>query len=168
MDSPYVKDLQVTPNRMLEDWISKVLDGSVIGASGKFETCGVGLWVRGPQAPVLLSAVIQDIMIQMESDGVTAIYANVEDYLDWVRQRERDQDTAHAQHARERSLLVLTGVGRERSTEWTAGTVRSLLTRRFEDGLPTLVSSVQDPSAILGEGLGREMFLTLAIMEASR
>jgi hypothetical protein len=167
MDSPYIKDIEVSPPHPLEQWIDKATSGLIIGAAGRFETCGVGLWLRGVRGgPALLSAILQHLMVEMEADGITGMYVNVEDYLQW--ERDRDFEGSLLPQTRDRSVLVLAGLGGERSTEWTDGTVRSLLTRRFEAGLPTLVSAQYAASTILGEGLGTEMFLPLAIMEASR
>jgi hypothetical protein len=169
LESPHFKDLRFS-ERSVNGWLDEASSGNVIAAAGKFETCGVGLWATGPRAQALLSAVLQEVLIRTEEEGTTGLYLNADDYLDWSRPRDEDapKTTRDRPNVRERSVLVLSDLGpSNQTTDWSKATVRSLLTRRFEDGLPTLVAAHFQPTEMFSADLAREMFHRLAIMETS-
>lgn len=160
LDSPHLKGYRTTPDGFVHQWIRSASEGKVIRAAGEFDTCGVGIWGRGDIGPAYFCAVLQDVMLALEESEATGLYINVEDFLD----SERDFSDDAPRIPKDRDIMVLSGVGTERRTDWTDGTIRALLTRRFELGLPTLVSSLYEPTEILNAGLAREAFVNVAIM----
>lgn len=171
LESPYFKELRYKPECAVEQWLEEAEAGKVIAAAGQFQTCGVGLWVVGPRAQALLSAILQEVLIRTEQWGTTGLYVNTDDYLDWSRPRDEEapKATRDRPNVRERSVLVLSNLGPSSiTTDWSRATVRSLLTRRFEDGLPTLVAADFQATEMFSADLASEMFHRLAIMETSR
>lgn len=146
------------PDRITPAWSSKVLNGLVVSAAGEFSTCGVGVWATGSLAAPYLTATMRDLMVQAPYTG---LYLTVDDYLDSMRP---DADRRYADRIQEDQLLVLANVGAESMTDWTRSTVRSLLLKRYDAGLPTLVAAMCSPSEYLAEGLAEDMFVRVAIM----
>lgn len=139
-------------------WTERALSGAVVAAVGQYETCGKGLWATGTMANAYMTATMRDLMVQTTYSG---LYLPVNEYLDSVRP---EGDRRFSARAAEDSIVVLSNVGTEPMTEWTRASIRSLILKRFDAGLPTLVSAVCEPSEYLVDSLAEEIFVRIAIM----
>lgn len=159
MDHPGIQSLDIRPRRALDDWTDALKGGRIIRAEGMLHSCGVGLWVVGPRGSDLLATVMMDAV---ETMGVRGLYLPVTDYLDSLR--GLDSDGRFNDRVETDELLVLANVGTEAATEWTKATVRALVIKRYEEGLPTLVSAADRPEAALPDSFAHDAFVPLAIM----
>lgn len=152
---------QQMPDDLATQWYDETLSGLVVAAVGHYETCGRGLWATRPLATAYLTALMRDLMVQRPFSG---LYVSVDNYLDSIRP---DGDRRYSLRLEEDDLVVLANVGSEPMTDWTRAAVRSLLIKRFDAGLPTLVSATVEPSEYLSDSLAKEMFLRVAIMKVA-
>lgn len=158
LDTFAAKRLRVEPQSEFSGWMEALKSGRVVRATGEIDTCGVGLWLVGVRASDFLAS----IMVHAVEDlGMRGLYLPAVDYLDTMRP---DGGRRFVERAEEDEILVLANLGFEASTEWTQATIRSLLLKRYEEGLPTLVSASFLPEKVLPESFAREAFVQLAIM----
>lgn len=157
----FLKDLRATPPGLVSTYVSDVLSGAVVAATGCYNTCGRGIWATKPRATEFVTALMRDFMVL---DGFTGLYVNTEDYLESMRP---DRDAQYSDKVAEVSFMVLAYAGQENMTDWTRSTIRALLMKRYEAGLPTLVSATVEPSEYLTESLADSMFVRIGIMEES-
>lgn len=153
-----VEGFSIIPEGLTTTWAEDVLSGLVVAAVGEFETCGRGLWATGSGATTYLTALMRDLMVQRPFRG---LYLPVDDYLDSMRP---DNERKYADRVASDDIVLLANVGTEQMTEWTRATVRSLLLKRFDAGLPTLVSATCERSEYLADTLAEEMFTRVGIM----
>lgn len=162
--SPAIDAMVVDPPGKLEAYAASVRAGEVVMAQGAYETCGKGLWVSGAGSTALLAALLQDLM-DTDETGAALLYLNCEEYLESMRP---EGDRKYAERALSDHLLLLSHVPTLKFvTDWGRGTVASLISRRFDAGLPTFVASEAKPTDYLDLGLAREAFRLLAIMGKS-
>lgn len=159
LESPSVKALQVDPEGPFQRWLLALREGRIVRAEGLLESCGLGLWAVGSQASALLSAILAD---SADTLGYNGLYLPVTDYLESMRP---DGDRRFSDRVEADEVLVLANLGSENQTDWTQATVRSLLFKRYEEGLPTLVSAFDRPEAQLPPSFAHDAFLTVAIMK---
>lgn len=157
----FLKGLRAKPLGPVSNYVQEVLSGDVVAAQGRYKTCGLGIWATGSRATEYLTALMRDFMVL---DGFTGLYVSAEMYLDSVRP---ERDAQYSAQAAEASFMVLAYAGQESMTDWTRSTLRALLMKRYEAGLPTLVSATVEPSEYLTESLADSMFLRVGIMETS-
>ena len=150
--------VEVSPPDVMQRWIDRLYAGQIVRAEAQLDFCGRGVWAVGPRSSAYLTALMRDFMVRTPATG---LYLNVEDYLDSNRP---DRDPSAGIRALEVDLLVLANVGSEVPTEWSGGTIRGLLLKRFDDGLPTLVSAICEPTRYLVETLAREVLLRIGTM----
>lgn len=153
---------EITGGPAIDKWTDLLYGGNIVRAEGQFEYCGRGIWAMGPMSAPYLTALMRDFMVQTPATG---LYVTVDDFLESCRP---ERDPALSERAALVDLLVLANVGAEDLTKWTEATVRGLLLKRFEEGLPTLVSALCDPSRYLVESLARDVFIRVGIMKESR
>lgn len=142
-------------------YVEDVLSGAVVAAQGRYKTCGKGIWTTGPRANEFVTAMMRDFMVL---DAFTGLYVNTEDYLESMRP---DRDAQYSDKVGEVSFMVLAYAGQETMTDWTRSTIRALLMKRYEAGLPTLVSATVEPTEYLIQSLADSMFIRVGIMESS-
>ena len=161
MDSPVIREMALDPPGKLEAYADDVRAGKVVLAHGEYLTCGRGLWVLGEGSTALLAALLQDFM-DTDETGASMLYLNCDEYLESMRP---EGDRKYAERALSDHLLLLGNVPTLRFvTDWGRGTVASLISRRYDAGLPTYVASQAKPAEYLDAGLAREAFRLLAIM----
>ena len=161
LDSPVIREMPLDPPDKLESYAADVRAGKVVMAQGEYSTCGRGLWVLGEGSTALLAALLQDLM-DTDETGASMLYLNCDEYLESMRP---EGDRKYADRALSDHLLLLGNVPTLRFiTDWGRGTVASLISRRFDAGLPTYVASQAKPLDYLDPGLAREAFRVLAIM----
>lgn len=161
LSSPYVAKMGLDPDGLIEDYAASVRDGKVVLAEGEYLTCGKGIWAVGDGSTALLAALLQDLM-DTDDSGASVMYLSADDYLESMRP---DGERSHADRAESDHILLLAHVPTIRYlTDWGRGTIASLLTRRFDAGLPTLVASMASPTDFLPPGLAQEAFHMIAIM----
>ena len=157
----FLEGLRAKPLGQVSTYVENVLRGDVVAAQGRYKTCGLGIWATSARATEYLTALMRDFMVL---DGYSGLYVSAESYLDSMRPEREERYTAQAAEC---SFMVLAYVGQEAMTEWTRSTIRALLMKRYEAGLPTLVSATVEPSEYLTESLADSMFLRIGIMETS-
>lgn len=157
----FLKGLRAKPLGQVSTYVEDVLKGDVVAAQGRYKTCGRGVWATESRATEFVTAMMRDFMVL---DGYSGLYVSAESYLDSMRPEREERYTAQAAEC---SFMVLSYVGQESLTEWTRSTIRALLMKRYEAGLPTLVSATVEPSEYLTESLADSMFLRVGIMETS-
>ncbi len=92
---------------------------------------------------------------------VLPIWANVADLIVELRldmDRPKDDRLAVAMAADlrlHRGLAVLDDLGREKTSDWTAETIYSIVNARYEDMLPTIVTSNLRPEELLSGPYGQ-------------
>lgn len=163
-DHPAVKDLlqSVKPTGIVGKWADAVRGGKIVAAEGQFETCGRGLWLAGNGGGAIAASVVQDLIISSTIES--ALYVRTEEFL----QSERPEGSRQYRDKAMSDVLILSGYGTERKTEWAEATLDDLIVSRFDRGLPTIVTSlVKHPDSFCGY-LGTEIFWSAAIMEATR
>lgn len=167
LDSPEVAQMRVTPRDRVDRWVASVRAGEVVQAEGHYRTCGKGIWAVGGASTAFLAACLLDLL-EEDSTGASVLYLTADDFLDSSRP---DNDPYFAESAAEVHILLLAYVPNLRFvTDWGRNAIASLLIKRFDAGLPTLVSTLQSdvrPSDYLGEGLALEIFLGAEIMDPS-
>jgi len=156
-----LEGLCTNPPDLPTKWAEQVLSGAVVAAEGQYSTCGKGIWAVGPQAAAYLTALMRDLMVNAPFTG---LYVTASEYLD---QSRPDGDRARADAASEVDLLVLTNTGQEAMSEWSRPTLSTLILKRFDAGLPTLVAAVCEPTEYLKETLAKEIFARVAIMKGT-
>lgn len=155
----FLKDLRAKPLGEISTYVSDVLSGAVVAAAGRYKTCGVGIWSTSPRATEYLTALMRDFMVL---DAFTGLYVSTESYLESMRP---DREAQYSDKAAEVSFMVLSYAGQEAMTDWTRSTIRALLMKRYEAGLPTLVSATVEPTEYLIDSLADSMFVRIGIME---
>lgn len=159
LDSPAIKALQVDPEGPYQRWLDALREGRIVRAEGLLDTCGLGLWAVGARASALISSILTEAAAHW---GYGGLYLSVSDFLDTMRP---DGDDNLADRAHTEDLLVLANIGTQHGTDWSQATLRTLIVKRFENGLPTLVSSDILPEALLPDSFALDAFLTVAIMK---
>ena len=154
-----VKGVEIRKGHLISRWREQVLSGAVVAAVGHYETCGVGIWATGPLAGAYLTALMRDLMCE---ESYTGLYLHVDDYLESLRP---DGDRRFNDKVASASFVVLANAGCEQMTEWTRGAVGSLILKRYEAGLPTLVAATVEPTEYLADSLAEAIFLRVAIMK---
>jgi len=160
-ESRPLEGVKPKPQVRVTEYVENVLSGAVVAAQGRYKTCGLGLWVTNAYATEFVTALMRDFMVL---DSYTGLYLSTELYLDSMRPERDAQYTAQAAEA---SFVVLAHAGIEMMTDWTRATIRALLLKRYEAGLPTLVSASVEPTEYLPETLADSMFLRVGIMEST-
>lgn len=157
---------RMRPANAVREWDDAVRAGKVIEAEGMHMTCGVGLWLIGPQGSAVASAVTQQLLIDEVIDS--ALYVRTHDYLE----SERPEGSGEFRdRARNSKVLILAGYGTERRNNesgWAVDTLDNLIASRFDRGLPSIVAANLRPPASFCGNLTAEVFVTAAIMEVSR
>ena len=157
----FLGDLRARPLGRISTYVEEVLSGAVVAAQGRYKTCGLGIWATNPRATEFVTALMRDFMVL---DGFTGLYVNSEDYLESMRP---DRDAQYSDKVGEVSFMVLAYAGQENMTDWARSTIRALLMKRYEAGLPTFVSATVEPTEYLIESLADSMFIRVGIMESS-
>lgn len=161
LESPVIREMVLDPPGKVESYVASVRAGKVVMAYGEYSTCGRGLWVRGEGSTALLAALLQDLM-DTDDSGAWLLYLNCDEYLESMRP---EGDRKYAERALSDHLLLLGNVPTLRFiTDWGRGTVASLISRRFDAGLPTFVASQALPTDYLDPGLAQEAFRLLGTM----
>lgn len=160
-ESRPLEGVKPKPQVRVTKYVEDVLRGDVVAAQGRYKTCGLGLWVTNTYATEFVTAMMRDFMVL---DSYTGLYVSTDAYLESMRPERDAQYTAQSSEA---SFMVLAYAGTEMMTDWTRATIRALLMKRYEAGLPTLVSATCEPSEYLTESLADAMFLRVGIMESS-
>jgi len=152
------------PQGLVEKWSEHVAAGDVVRAVGNFEFCGKGLWLVGRHGVAVAAAVAQDLLIS-ESIG-SLLYLRSSDYL----ASERPEGEREFRSRLDDDLLILSGYGDEHRTEsgWVDSTLDALIGRRFDQGLPTIVTSKSRPKDSFLGNLSSDIFLIAVIMEVTR
>lgn len=157
----FLEGLRAKPLGRISTYVEDVLSGAVVAAQGRYKTCGLGVWATNPRATEYVTAMMRDFMVL---DGFSGLYVNTEDYLESMRP---DRDAQYGDKVSEVSFMVLAYAGQENMTDWTRSTIRALLMKRYEAGLPTLVSATVEPTEYLIDSLADSMFIRVGIMESS-
>lgn len=157
----FLGDLRARPLGRISTYVEDVLSGAVVAAQGRYKTCGLGIWATNPRATEFVTALMRDFMVL---DGFSGLYVSTEDYLESMRP---DRDAQYSARVAESSFMVLAYAGQEAMTDWTRSTIRALLMKRYEAGLPTFVSATVEPSEYLIDSLADSMFIRVGIMESS-
>ena len=160
-ESRPLEGVKPKPQVPVTKYVHDVLHGDVGAAQGRYKTCGLGLWATGSYATEFVTSLMRDFMVL---DKYTGLYVSVDAYLESMRP---DRDAQYTAQSSESSFMVLAYAGTEMMTDWTRATIRALLMKRYEAGLPTLVSATCEPSEYLTESLADSMFLRIGIMETS-
>lgn len=151
------------PAGAVEEWVDAVRRGVIVEAEGKFDTCGVGLWLVGPRSAAIACAVTHDLLVDEVIDS--ALYVRTHDYLESERPDGSGEfrELAHAA-----KILILADYASERRNNesgWAVDTLDNLIASRFDRGLPCIVTtSVKAPASFCGH-LADELFFSAAIME---
>ena len=157
----FLEGVRAKPLGRVSKYVEEVLSEAVVAAQGRYKTCGLGMWAIGSRATEYVTALMRDFMVL---DGYSGLYVSAEMYLDSMRPEREAQYSAQAA---ESSFMVLAYAGQESMTDWTRSTIRALLMKRYEAGLPTLVSATVEPTEYLTESLADSMFIRVGIMETS-
>lgn len=152
----------VRPEKLIEEWYANVKRGKVVKAEGEFATCGKGIWFVGITSGPVACALSQSLIIDEAIES--ALYVRTEDYL----QSERPEGERQYRSKIYSDLLILSGYGTERKTEWAEATLDDILASRFDKGLPTIVTSAMKPPESIAGYLTGEMFFSAAIMDGNR
>lgn len=165
MDSPKIAPIlaKTRPEGLVEKWLGAFREGRILRAEGEFETCGKGLWVQGHNSAAVAAAAVQDLLL--DSTVESALYVMTEDYLTAERP-DGDKDLAFRAFD---DVVILSGYGTERRSEsgWAEATIDGLIARRFDRGLPTIVTSMLRPPTTFGGNLASEIFFITSIMEST-
>ena len=155
---------RVQPQGLIPRWSEKVRSGSIVSAVGQFETCGKGLWLVGRGGPVVAAATAQSLLIDGSIQSL--LYVMTEDYL----RSERPEGEREYSARLDDDLWILSGYGTEHRTEsgWVDSTLDGVISRRFDRGLPTIVTSMQRPKEFFHGNLASEIFYQAAIMDVTR
>lgn len=130
-----------TPQNVVDRYLAAFRDGRILRATGQYRTCGKGLWMhRGEAADVLGAALLQTLLLQETVES--GLFLSVHDLL--------DSETPEGEVLGDRAfcdLLVLQGLGEEHrsATGWSGSVIFGLLRRRYDRGLPTIVSGNYAP-----------------------
>lgn len=164
-DSPHVAPLLegARPPGLVEKWSERVTAGDVVRAQGNFDFCGKGLWLVGRNGVAVATAVAQDLLIR-ESIG-SLLYLRSSDFL----ASERPEGEREFRSRVDDDLLILSGYGDEHRTEsgWVDSTLDALIGRRFDQGLPTIVTSKSRPKDSFLGNLSSDIFFIAVIMEVT-
>lgn len=158
--TPILNDIR--PVDLVPLWYDIVKEGKVVKAEGEFATCGKGIWFVGVSSGPVACGIAQSLII--EGSISSALYIRTEDYL----QSERPEGERQYRDRIYSDILVLSGYGTERKTEWAEATLDDLIASRFDKGLPTIVTSTMKPPDSIAGYLSGEMFFSAAIMDGSR
>lgn len=163
LSSPVIGEMVLNPVGVIESYAASVRAGKVVQAEGQYGTCGKGIWAQGDGSTALLAALLQDLM-DTDDFGATVMYLNADNYLESMRP---DGERSQAERAESDHLLLLSHLPQIRYlTDWGRATIGSLLTRRFDAGLPTFVASNAKPDDYLSPGLAVEAFHMVAIIRS--
>lgn len=162
LDTPVIQSLMDDPDvgPLVLHWMELVRSGVVIEAEGAFETCGKGLWLTGGKSDAVACAIAQTLVI--EGIASSAVYCNSEIFLDSERPEglREYRDLSYASGG----IMVLSGYGFYRPSDWADLTLDNLLANRLHKGLPTLVSAKRKPpSMIAGLRSGDVFFPNIAV-----
>lgn len=162
LDSPPIAAMNISPPGKIESYAASVRAGKVVKAEGEYLTCGRGIWASGDGSTALLAALLQDLMDTDES-GASLLYLDAEEYLESLRP---DGDRKYAERALEDHLLLLANLPVSKfATDFSRRVIASLISRRFDAGLPTFVATQAKPLHYLDPALAQEAFRVVAIME---
>jgi len=126
-----VLDTQQPPG-LIERFFKKLLDGEVLRAEEHPQTCGMGLWIAGRQAPLVAAAVLQEALL---AQVITrALFVDANDYAD---SKKPDADDEYRDRM-DVDLLVVVRVSD--LTEWGLGLVNRITRKRYWAGLPTIIA----------------------------
>lgn len=157
---------RMRPANAVREWDDAVRAGKVVEAEGMHQTCGVGMWIVGPQGSAVASALAQELLIDQVI--TSALYVRTHDYLE---SEKPGGEGEYRERAANSQLLILAGYGTERrnnETGWAVDTLDNLIASRFDRGMPSIVTASMKPSASFCGNLAAEVFFTAAIMEAPR
>lgn len=154
---------QCDPPDGISLWVTRVSDGRIVRAQGEYLTCGKGLWLHGPNGPALGAAILQSLIVNEHIE--TGLFVRTEQYL----QSERPEGDRQFRDRQECDVLVLAGYGTERRNEsgWAEATLDNLIVTRYEQGLPTIVTSMRMPPTALSGYLCDELFYGVETIKES-
>jgi len=114
---------------------------------------GQGLFLVGPPGTGKTGLAI-GALHEAHMQGVTVGVVNVPDWLDIMRPTTDLDRSARASHAADKAararLLLLDDLGTERVTEWVAERMYVLVNRRYDQDLPTIVTTNATRSLLEG------------------
>lgn len=165
MDTPGIREiLEDSADPLLGPsvrfWVELARTGMIIEAEGAFDTCGKGLWFVGGRSDALACAIAQTLVI--DEIASSAVYCRAEMLLDSERP-EGSREYRTRMYA-SGGIMVLSGYGLHRLSDWSDATLDNLLANRVHSGLPTLVTAGRKPPSIIaGVPFGDAFFPHLAV-----
>lgn len=145
------------PENFVREWASKFRSGDIL-MSDTPRSCGLGLWLRGDfEADFVGAALLQSLLL--EGYVESGLYLHVDDLLE-----SETPDGESLADKRWVDLLLLRGVGEHYNTvtNWANTTISGLLRRRFDRGLPTIITTPKAPEdAGVPAGFARQAFLSV-------
>jgi hypothetical protein len=148
-----VLDTQQPPG-LIERFFKKLLDGEVLRAEEHPQTCGMGLWIAGRQAPLVAAAVLQEALL---AQVITrALFLDANDYADSKKPDAEDE----YRDRMDVDLLVVVRVSD--LTEWGLGLINRITRKRYWAGLPTIIA---DAGPMIPEACHSESMIPALLVE---
>lgn len=148
-----------TPDGFLRRYLVQFREGNILRAEGQYKTCGKGLWiVGGEEADVVAAAVLQSLLLDQTIES--GFYVNVHDLV------EAESPTGESFGDNLFSdLLVLQGPGdhHQSASGWSDNIIFGLLRRRYDRGLPTIVSSPWAPKRTVPQAFADQVFVEVGV-----
>lgn len=160
-DHSLVSELVDTSNPpgRIRNYLKSFREGDILRAVGKYKTCGRGLWiVGGEEADVIAAAILQSLILDQTIES--GFYVNVHDLV------EAESPTGESFGDNLFSdLLVLQGPGdqHQSASGWSDNIIFGLLRRRYDRGLPTIVSTPWPAGKTLPSGFAKQAFSVVGV-----
>jgi hypothetical protein len=130
----------VQPEGWLQKWTGAFREGRIL-RSDDYKMCGMGLYIVGESRANFIGAAAMQALI-LQGHVKSARYITMEDLVEAESpEGERLGDRRWV------DLMLIKGVGMQRMTvaDWGNSVVNSIVRRRYDKGLPTIVTSMAQP-----------------------
>lgn len=145
------------PDGKIQKWTALFRAGEILRSEAP-RTCGLGLWLRGDfEADFVGAAVLQALVL--EGHVTSAHYTDVHRLLAAESPEGDGLGTR-----RSVDLMLIQGLGEHHvtATNWSNTTLHALLRARFDDGLPTIITTPKAPEdSGLPTGFLRQAFYSI-------
>lgn len=149
------------PRDATRNWSRSFREGRVLESEDP-RLCGRGLYLVGKFAADFIGAATMQALI-LEGHARTGLYINVTDLLE-----AESPDGEPLLDRRWVDLMLINGVGTHHTTasNWSNSVLNGLIRRRFDRGLPTIITSPVGPQdSGLVSGLFDQAFITVLFKE---